>query len=159
MISTRTLAEEDWPEWRALRLEALTEAPGAFGSTVADWSGSGDREERWRGRLRSVPFNVLAVRDGVAVGMASGTEPRDDEVELISMWVRPSARGCGVGEMLVDAVVAWAIERGATSVALDVRDSNHRAIALYSRRGFADVGAVPGEPGAPPERRMRRPLG
>jgi ribosomal protein S18 acetylase RimI-like enzyme len=158
VISVRTLSEDDWSEWRALRLQALTEAPGAFGSTVAGWSGAGDREERWRSRLRSVPFNSFAVRNDLPVGMVSGTEPRGDQVELISMWVEPSARGCGVGDALIAAVVAWAREQGVANVVLDVRVSNDRAVALYSRNGFVDVGPAPGEPGDPPERRMRRRL-
>ncbi|HEV3328401.1 MAG TPA: GNAT family N-acetyltransferase, partial [Acidimicrobiales bacterium] len=68
------------------------------------------------------------------------------------------ARGCGVGDALVAAVVAWAREQGVSSVALDVRVSNDRAVELYSRNGFVDVGPAPLEPGAPPERRMRRRL-
>ncbi len=158
MIVVRTLTEDDWPEWRALRLAALTEAPEAFGSTLADWSGAGDTEARWRGRLHHVPYNVLALRDDVAVGMVSATEPHEDGVELVSMWVAPSARGHGVGDALVDAVAAWARERGVATVTHDVRASNDRAVALYARNGFVDVGASPGTPGDPPERRMRRSL-
>jgi ribosomal protein S18 acetylase RimI-like enzyme len=74
------------------------------------------------------------------------------------MWVEPSARGCGVGDALIAAVVAWAREQGVANVVLDVRVSNDRAVALYSRNGFVDVGPAHGEPGDPPERRMRRRL-
>lgn len=127
---------------------------------MADWSGPHDTEERWRERLCGVPYNVLAMREDEAVGMASGTEPLGDVVELISMWVAPDARGHGVGNALIDAVVAWARAQGVTSVALDVRQSNDRAIALYARHGFIDVGAATTDaPGDPPERRMRRALG
>src|ERR1700722_14623539 len=50
---------DDWRLWRELRLAALTEAPGAFGSTLAEWSGAADTEQRWRGRLESVPLNLV----------------------------------------------------------------------------------------------------
>lgn len=153
------LTVDDWPLWRQLRLRALAESPAAFGSTLAEWSGAGDREERWRGRLHSVAHNVIAMLGGEAVGMASGTEPVAGEVELLSMWVAPEARGRGVGEALIDAVVAWASSQGARGVALDVREGNLAAIRLYTRMGFADVGPSPDcEPDAP-ERRMYRPLG
>ena len=57
-------------------------------------------------------------------------------VELISMFVRPQARGHGVGEALVDAVAAWARNRNAASVHLWVTETNKPAIRLYERRGF-----------------------
>jgi ribosomal protein S18 acetylase RimI-like enzyme len=153
------LTVDDWPLWRELRLRALAESPGAFGSTLAEWSGAGDTEQRWRGRLRSVAHNLVASFGGEAVGMASGTEPVAGEVELLSMWVAPEARGRGVGEALIDAVVAWASSQGARGVALDVREGNLPAIGLYTRMGFADVGRSSDcEPDAP-ERRMYRPLG
>jgi len=141
-----------------MRLAALTEAPAAFGSTVADWTGPGDTESRWRNRLTDVPLNLLADLDGRPVGMASATAPENGEVELISMWVAPAARGRGVGASLVQAIVAWAGAQGATKLCLDVRQANRFAIDLYERIGFVDVGWA-SEAGDPfPERRMVREL-
>ncbi|MGW9198268.1 hypothetical protein [Micromonospora chersina] len=79
MIDTRVLGEGDWKMWRELRLAALAEAGYAFGSQLADWQGDGDREERWRDRL-AIPgsYNVLAMLDGQAAGMASGV-PTDHD--------------------------------------------------------------------------------
>ena len=59
----RRLTEDDWTLWRDVRLRALADSPGAFGSTLGYWSGPGDREERWRSRLADVPFNVVALGD------------------------------------------------------------------------------------------------
>lgn len=56
MLQLRVLAPEDWRLWRGLRLEALREAPYAFGSKLADWQGDGDTQERWRDRLATVPY-------------------------------------------------------------------------------------------------------
>jgi ribosomal protein S18 acetylase RimI-like enzyme len=94
MLTIRALSPDDWPQRRALRLDALREAPHAIGSTLAEWQGEGDAETRWRRRLTDVPFNAIATLDGAPAGMASGTQPDDDgSVELISMWVAPDARG------------------------------------------------------------------
>jgi ribosomal protein S18 acetylase RimI-like enzyme len=58
-------------------------------------------------------------------------------VELISMFVRPQARGRGVGEALIDAVTGWAREGDATSVHLWVTETNKHARRLYERCGFS----------------------
>jgi hypothetical protein len=47
----RVLTPDDWRLWRTLRLLALEESPEAFGATLAEWTGPGDAEDRWRGRL------------------------------------------------------------------------------------------------------------
>lgn len=121
-----------------MRLRALSEAPHAFSSSLASWQGAGDSEERWRCRLRNVPFNVIAEVDGRLVGQASGTVLDDDDsVELISMWVAPAARGTGVGDALVNEIARWAEEQGARTVRLAVRTDNAFAIRLYEPTGLA----------------------
>ncbi|MFJ5270360.1 GNAT family N-acetyltransferase [Streptomyces sp. NPDC088358] len=145
MLELRALESDDWPLWRELRLTALAEAPHAFGSTLAEWQGSGDREERWRARL-SIPGarDLVALLDGLPVGMVSGVPGADPEnVELISLWVSPTARGRGVGDYLIQAVERWGVERGARTLRLSVMPDNRRAFALYERHGLADTG----EPG------------
>ncbi|MGK5628007.1 N-acetyltransferase family protein [Streptomyces sp. URMC 123] len=144
MIELQVLTPDDWGRWRELRLAALAEAPYAFGSTLADWQGDGDREERWRARL-SIPdsYNVLAELGGRPAGMVSGVlQPRDGTVELISLWVGEQARGQGVGDRLVRAVVRWAVGRGAEAVRLAVTPGNAHALALYRRHGFEDTGQL-----------------
>ena len=153
------LKVDDWREWRALRLEALSEAPYAFSTRLEDWSGPADREDRWRSRFVSIPFNAVATIGGVPAGMVGATEPSGGESELLSMWVSPGARGKGVADALVRAVVEWARRQGASSLALDVREANAHAIALYRRHGFQDVGPSPSSTSALPERRMSRSLG
>ncbi len=137
-----------------MRLEALAEAPFAFGSTLADWQGERDTEERWRKRLSDVPLNLVAEWEAAPAGMASGTSPDGERsVELISMWVAPTARGRGVGDALVESVIEWAREQQASRVALAVFASNERALALYRRHGFLDIGTANGG-----QRKMARPV-
>ncbi len=142
MIELRALTPADWPIWRNLRLAALADAPHAFGSVLADWQGSGDREDRWRGRL-SIPdsYNVVAVLDGEPVGMASGVPTGEPAmVELISMWVSPAARGQGVGDQLIQSVEQWARQVQAGVLRLAVAEDNEPAVALYERNGFRHTG-------------------
>lgn len=82
-----------------------------------------------------------------------------NSVELISMWVAPFARGRGVGDALIQAIVSWAKKQHAARLVLSVRDNNARAIALYTRHGFCDAGPDRTiADGEPPERRMIKPL-
>lgn len=153
------IGADDWALWRKLRLEALGEAPYAFSSRLADWQGEGDAEPRWRARLSAVPCNIVSTLRRVPAGMASATAPEDRSVELISMWVAPFARGRGVGDALIEAIISWAAEQAAVRVHLAVFESNARAIALYRRHGFVDAGILdPADPGLPVERRMIRDL-
>ena len=143
------LSPDDWAVFRDLRLRALAEAPGAFGSRLADWEVA--TQEQWRRRLEDVDLNLVAHVDGEAVGMASGVVDGDD-AELISMWVDPAVRGTGLAGRLIAEVVAWASGLGRTTY-LVVRSDNARAVAAYERAGFVDLGVPPGQPG-PPENRM-----
>lgn len=141
-VRLERLGPDDWPRWREIRLAALRNAPTAFGS-------SSEREERrtgeeWRAWLApDRGLTVLAVDDGGRpVGLVGGYRPAElpDAVELVSMWVAPSARGRGIGDLLVREVVAWAREEGAAEVLLWVTRANEVAHALYERHGFRDTG-------------------
>lgn len=87
--------------------------------------------------------------------MVSATDPGiDGAVELISLWVRPDARACGVGDEAVRRVVAWAAaEHPGSSVVLSSKIGNEPARRLYERHGFTDAGPSPDDP---TERLMRR---
>jgi ribosomal protein S18 acetylase RimI-like enzyme len=157
-INLQRIGIDDWQLFRKLRLDALAEAPYAFGSKLADWQGQRDTETRWRGRLSDVPLNIIAEWRNTAAGMISATAPNPDgSIELLSMWVAPFARGYGVGDSLVNAVIEWAREQHASTVTLAVFEHNERALALYRRNGFIDVGAAPGA-GIAIERKMVRAL-
>ncbi|MBH5337211.1 GNAT family N-acetyltransferase [Streptomyces pactum] len=158
MIGIRVLTADDWRRWRELRLAALAEAPYAFGATLAQWQGDGDREERWRARL-SIPGsrNVLALLDGVPAGMAAvpcaaaGT---------ISLWVGGAGPGRGVGDRLIREVEEWAVRERAEVLRLAVAHGNEHALALYRRHGFApagrpDAAAPDGRPEQIMEKRLR----
>lgn len=62
------------------------------------------------------------------------------EGEIANVAVAPSARGRGIGGLLLDAAIMAAGEYGAEALYLDVRESNARARSLYDSRGFIEVG-------------------
>jgi ribosomal protein S18 acetylase RimI-like enzyme len=152
VINCRQVTPCEWQEWRDLRLRALRDTPEAFSSTLADWQ---DADElRWRDRLRTVEYNVIVDVDDVPAGMAS-CAMNERAGELMSFWITPSARGKGVADALLGAIVEWAVSARCDTVTLGVRAANRHAIALYERHGFIDIGPDHNDdPAAPPERRM-----
>ena len=141
-------------------MAALRDAPEAFGSTAADAEKLDEQEWRRRLEQRAVFIGeVTNQRVGLVAGIG-GEEPR--MAELVSMWVAPAWRGHGVGDHLVEAVLAWAADEGFTGVQLWVAEGNTRAERLYARHGFEPTGRIQpmdGEGAARLEFEMRRKLG
>jgi GNAT superfamily N-acetyltransferase len=168
MVLVRETVPGDWRALRDIRLEALRDEPAAFASTYA---GEAARDKAyWRARssggglfLAYLPGAGEAAEKSEASapgGLAGGYQAGPGTVELISMYVRPSARGRGVGEALVAAVIGWAGPRRASSVHLWVTETNAPARALYERCGFTLTGErqpLPSDPGLG-EVAMTRPL-
>lgn len=67
-----------------------------------------------------------------------------DEAEILTLAVRPDARGRGEGRRLTAEGIAGAAALGAERVFLEVADDNAPALAVYHRAGFAEVGRRPG---------------
>ena len=161
MVLVRETVPDDWQALRDIRLEALRDAPTAFGSTYELEVLRG--EAHWRDRVARGGTFLAFVPEVSATepaGLIGGYQEDPVTVELVSMYVRPRARGRGVGEALVAAVIDWAGNRNAECVRLWVTETNAPARALYERCGFAPTGErqpVPSTPGLD-EVAMTRPL-
>ena len=129
---------QQWQRARAVRLQALGDAPDAFGSTLTDELKMPD--EQWQSRLAARDAaTFIAALDDHDIGIAVGA-PYDDAAGLFAMWVAPEARGKGIGDALIATVVNWANENGFQRILLDVGDWNQSAINLYKRNGFEPTG-------------------
>jgi len=138
MVLVRETVLADWQALRDIRLLALRDAPYAFGSTYEDQVNFGEAD--WRQRIaRGGTFLAYIPQVGASepAGMIGGYQPGPGPVELVSMFVRAQARGRGVGEALIDAVIGWARHRDAPSVHLWVTETNKHARGLYERCGFS----------------------
>jgi len=164
MVLVRQTVMDDWKALRDIRLEALRDAPDAFGSTYAQQAAYGEAD--WQRRItRGGTFLAYlpeadAAEPAEPVGLVGGYQEDPDTVELVSMYVRPCARGRGVGEAMVATVIGWAQARNATSVHLWVTEANSSARLLYGRCGFSLTGerqALPSNAGVS-EVGMTRPL-
>jgi ribosomal-protein-alanine N-acetyltransferase len=63
-----------------------------------------------------------------------------DEAHIVTIAVRESHRGRGIGELLLIAAIALATLNDQEVVTLEVRASNQAAQALYEKYGFRKVG-------------------
>ena len=67
-----------------------------------------------------------------------------DEGNLVSIGVKEDFREMGIASELLDILYEQALDRGVTSINLEVRRSNEAAIRLYEKEGFELVGKRPG---------------
>lgn len=92
----------------------------------------------WRNRIVLGPPRLLAVAGDEVVGFASAGPARHAdppvETELYALYVRAAWHGTGIGQALLDRILA---DRPAY---LWVLEDNRRAQAFYTRNGFAPTG-------------------
>jgi [ribosomal protein S18]-alanine N-acetyltransferase len=62
------------------------------------------------------------------------------EIHITTIAVRPTHRRKGIGERLLIAVIALALDHKAQVITLEVRESNLEARAMYKKYGFVEVG-------------------
>lgn len=141
----REFAPHEWRTYRDLRLRALADSPDAFGSTLAREQDRSDAE--WLRRLSSGDetawdLPLLAEVDGVPAGLAWGRIERSNPevTNLYQVWVAPGYRRLGIGQMLLDAVIAWARSMNAAYLDLGVTWEDSPAVRLYTRLGFEPAG-------------------
>lgn len=138
----RRLDPHDLDLYRAIRTEALSTEPDAFGETLEAFAGRTDEELReWFTRHVSARDAAILVeeRDGAAVGMCGcglyDLDPRDGY--LWGMFVSPSARRRGLGAALLREAVAVLRPLGVRRMRARVTASNRGVVEFYRRAGFA----------------------
>lgn len=149
LVTWRPMREADLPAVAALeaRSHAAPWTQGNFRDAIA--AGYGAIVGEAEGRV--IAYGVLMLAPA--------------EAQLLNLTVAAPARRRGLGRRLLRRLLADAVGLGARQCFLEVRESNHAAIALYLREGFAPVARRPAyyPPAAVADRRedalvMRRVL-
>jgi ribosomal protein S18 acetylase RimI-like enzyme len=91
-------------------------------------------------------FLFVAVSGGRTVGFISG-ELREGSptfqpktwASVDDVFVEPDHRNLGMGRALLESVGAWARERGASGISLQVAAANARARKFYEELGFREI--------------------
>jgi GNAT superfamily N-acetyltransferase len=140
-VVVRRIRADDAMAYREIRLRALKTDPHAFGSTYENASSRSNEswvESATRNASSDDSAILLAARDDELVGLAATMrEALHREIfGVYQVWVAPEARRAGVGTRLMAAIEHWAIEHGASSLALLVTDAAQSARRLYEHCGF-----------------------
>jgi GNAT superfamily N-acetyltransferase len=121
----------------------------------ADWLGIDLAFQDFANELATLPGKyappegelILALSlTGEALGCV-GVRPLDGAVsEMKRRYVRPAARGLGIGRALVAAIISSAEELGYAEMKLDTLPWMDSAMALYKQFGFAEIAAYYNNP-------------
>ncbi len=79
---------------------------------------------------------VAKMEDGKAVGMIFLRRSGQDAMEIKRLYVKPEARGAGLGRKLVEMAITEARKHGARVLRLDSTKNLTDAIMLYQDFGF-----------------------
>lgn len=98
-------------------------------------------EEFLKKRLSNPDISIYVVKDNDRIlGFASTRNINRDAVELSGIIVLESATGRGFGTRLIEEAVSGARKGGFRRMVVKTEVANERAIGLYKKMGFAEVG-------------------
>jgi len=86
------------------------------------------------------PESVRSANSGECITGFAGFWTMADEVHITTIAIREESRRQGIGELLLQSIIAMAGKRAARIVTLEVRVSNTAAQQLYTKYGFNEVG-------------------
>jgi GNAT superfamily N-acetyltransferase len=107
----------------------------------ASWIGDGFWKRDFEDELATLPGYyraLLIARDdaGALVGSAAVKHLPDGAAELKRLYVRPAARGTGLGKQLAAAAIGRARELGYAAIRLDTLPKMEAARGIYASLGF-----------------------
>jgi len=92
-----------------------------------------------------VALNGEDVLGGGGIFPTAGLPP--DTGELVKMYLRPDARGTGLGKKLIETSLAFAVETGYKNVYLETMPELKPALKVYEKFGFEYLPAPMGNSG------------
>ena len=145
-MEIRRLTLADAPAYRALRLRSFRDHPEAFTTSYEELEQQSFADTEKRFASPHLKF-WGAFDNGVLLGYV-GLEPGlrikcRHKATLIGMYVAPEQSGHGIGQALVEVLLADARQSGLELVVLTVTEGNGRAARLYERNGFRSFGVEP----------------
>lgn len=148
-IAVRQVNVEDVPFVRAMIWEAILASPAQLAHYGLETMQQLEEQywTNWAASESPDPSFVAFDASGRKLG-AITVKPNDTNMPVqgwrIGIGVDASARGRGVGKLLMEHAIAFAWEQNAQYVILYVDPANTPAIKLYYRVGFVETGEKDG---------------
>lgn len=148
-ITVRQATAEDVPFVRVMIWEAILASPAQLVHYGLETMQQLEEQywTNWAASKSPDPSFVAVDASGRKLG-AITVKPNDSDAPVqgwrIGIGVDASARGQGVGRLLMERAIAFAREQGAQYVILYVDPTNTPAIKLYCRVGFVETGEKDG---------------
>ena len=135
-VSVVPLEPNHWPDAARIYAEGIATGDATFETEVPSW-------ERWdAGHLPEHRF--VATRDGAVVGFVAASAVSDrcvyGGVVEESVYVAESARGAGVGRLLLERLIESTEHAGIWTIQSGIFPENDASLRLHERAGFRVVG-------------------
>ncbi|GAB2450635.1 phosphinothricin acetyltransferase [Conyzicola lurida] len=132
----RPLGEDDWPAVEAIYREGIDSGHATFESSPPTWEGfdAGKHPD-----LRIVAVDDSGVLGWAAASPVSGRPVYSGVVEH-SVYVAATARGRGVGGLLLAGLIDIAERHGIWTIQSSIFPENIASLQLHQRHGFREVG-------------------
>lgn len=143
----RKLRQEDWQDYKALRLGSVQTDPEVYFSTYEELSKWNDGN--FKAEIYSHPDSMFGYlgyfQDDRLIGYISLSTQyfakQKHIADIFNLYVDPAYRGKGVAKELVRRAIANATEtKSVEKIFLSVMSQNVPAISLYTSLGFSTYG-------------------
>jgi L-amino acid N-acyltransferase YncA len=132
----RSLGEADWPAVRAIYLEGIATGQATFEMDAPDWN-------EWNAAYLPAP-RFVAVSDETLVGWGALSRVSARQVYAgvaeVSVYVAEGARGLGVGNALLQKLIADSEANNIWTLQASIFPENTASLALHKSCGFREVG-------------------
>lgn len=84
-------------------------------------------------------FSAVLNNEVLGVCALIKSDGKEYDYELAKMAVSPKAQGKGIGLLLAESAIKWAVEKGASKIYLESNTRLKPAIKLYEKLGFKEI--------------------
>ncbi|QIP11229.1 GNAT family N-acetyltransferase [Spirosoma aureum] len=131
--------KQDWMSLKSIRLEALREEPGVFGSSFSKEALLSDSSWQERLAAKDRAHFGLFLDNGECVGITGIGKQTSagNSVVLVASYIKKEHRGRGLSKLFYDVRIDWAKQNGYDKAIVSHRDTNLMSKAANQKAGFS----------------------